>query len=267
MLDGLLSYAVAQETFGARAFTRRPTRNQFIDLPLPLDSILPGVYAASQGFTTMSRRNFTMITQLNDGLLRYNNFNHKATSTRASLQGSMVPFSTLSTPSLTFFGCGDGSAVLALLRRHIKFLGRKRSIGYGHILSIRLTPLDEDLSWSRFHPETGLHFHRPMPLNTPDLLRQLIETRWTASAAEWWEAHQQEWPQERLALSSPYYDPTRQQLCYSPDEYGLIESVDFLPAAIAPTLFPAANDSSVIDESFDIIAADDEELSEDALCD
>lgn len=225
MLDGLVAYAVAQETFGPRGFTRRPHRNTFVDLPLPLATVMPGLYAASQGFVARSRRQLAVLTQRDD-------HSESKSKTRAQFQPRLIPLAATATPAMTFFGRGDLDQVLTLLRWHIKFLGSKRASGYGHIVKITGEPVPVDLSWGRFDA-LGLHFHRPMPVDCAEDLNQIIGDMWGAPAQQWWTEHAAEWPRDRLALSAPYYDPARQQWCYSPDEFGLIEPVSFLPSHLS----------------------------------
>jgi len=68
------------------------------------------------------------------------------------------------------YGCGDIEKILALLKKNVKFLGKKRAYGYGRIIDIRAEELEEDYSFlkdgfsMRFLPEAdGSRVMRTLP--------------------------------------------------------------------------------------------------------
>lgn len=233
MLDGLLGYAVAQETFGPRAFTRRPHSHTYIDLPLPLDQVLPGVHAASQGFAPIARGGISVLVSPYDrsGIDQFSEYSKKndcwqATQVTARHNNAVIPITTLTSPYFVFFGRGDMSEVERLLRTHIRFLGHKRGAGFGHVVDLKVLPAPVDWSWSRWDAE-GVHFHRALPRDAQGV-QAAIEAQWGPEAATWWQDHEAEAAVTQLAISPPYHDPNRQQWCYEPDQYGLSEASAFL---------------------------------------
>ena len=232
MLDGLVGYAVAQELFGPRAYTRRVHKNTFIDLPLPLDRALPGVYAASQGFAPVARSSLIVFTSPYDrgSIDKFATPNKKGEYMPpvipAKHQPTVTPVAALQAPRMVFFGRGDVSEVARLLRRHIKFLGFRRSAGMGHVVHVDVVPTVRDWSWSRWDGET-VSLHRALPVNASHVADALT-AQWGDEAAEWWTRHESVYPRTRLAVSPPYHDPNRQQWCYEPTHYGLAEAATFL---------------------------------------
>lgn len=266
MLDGLLGYAVAQEMFGPRAFTRRPHSHAYIDLPLPLDQVLPGVQAASQGFAPIARGGVSVLVSPYDraGVDQFSEYSvknkrHHDTQIPARYNSAVIPVTTLTSPYFVFFGRGDIAEVDRLLRTHIRFLGHKRGAGFGHVVNLKVTPTEVDWSWSRWDAD-GMHLHRALPRDA-EAVRAAIEAQWGAEAAAWWATHESEAAVTQLAVSPPYHDPDRQQWCYEPDHYGLAEASHFLSTWSGYAPWCAVEDDDLVDD--DLIPFD--ELPDDIL--
>lgn len=264
MLDGLVGYAVAQEMFGPYAFARRRKRDELIELPLPLDSVLPGIYAASQGFAPIAREIATVLTRpygratLDPFFVsKANGKNGKITKVtiQAEFAPDLIPISALAAPMMVFFGRGDVMEVERLLRRHIRFLGHKRGAGYGHIVHVDVVPQSTDWSWSRWDND-GVHLHRALPADS-EAVSHVLSQQWGANAADWWQQHSAIQPQLRLATAPPYHDPDRQQWCYVPEHYGLVEAAEFLEHW--PGFAPWKRSDPIGDLELDEIPDEDEE--------
>lgn len=232
MLDGLVGYAVAQELFGPRAYTRRAHKNTFVDLVLPLDTVLPGVYAASQGFAPIARSSMVVLTSPYDRgaidkfAVRNKKGQYMPPVVPAKHLPSVIPIAALQAPQMVFFGRGDYSEVEQLLKHHIRFLGFKRGAGMGHVVGVEVVPTTTDWSWSRWDGDT-LHLHRALPVDTA-LVSTAVAAQWGPQAGTWWDQNESRQPRTRLAVSPPYHDPNRQQWCYEPAHYGLSEAAEFL---------------------------------------
>lgn len=252
MLDGLLAYCVACETFGAGAGRRDLLDGrEIVDLPLPLDEALPGVYAASQGYAQRGHTAMTMIVKRHD----QNDKVHMKTGKvwdagkgpPSTFANAVVSLAVVHTPEVVFFGRGDLDEALRLLRRHISFLGHKRAAGYGHVTEIAGCYTDEDWSWSRVDEQGRLHLHRPVPASM-DLGPTIAELYGADVSRRWLD---EERAQATLAWKPPYYLPENQVLCYEPDIYGLFNKTPLIAESVQGE-----------DDKDDLIPPDDDEEEE-----
>jgi len=236
-LEGLLAWAIAQERFGPQAY-RRFGRDSFEHLPVPLDTVLPGVSAGSQGFAPIARHGTTLLTRRYDRasidpetrpIPETHPPTYKKVEILAQFLPDIIPVGTLYAPYLVFFGRGDPDAVRILLQRHIHFLGHKRGSGYGQVLRCDVFSTTTDWSWSRYDTD-GIHLHRPLPVD-PEAVATAIGVQWGTTARSVWRVQATKWPQQPMALVPPYYDPNRQVPCYVPDHFGLVEPAEFLHTA------------------------------------
>lgn len=193
MLDGILGYAWALKN----GYTKTPAESNPENLvfpELPLEKIGEKCYAASAAFipptAVMKPSRIIRRADWKDAMARRG---VPATTYETAVgwqQACQEPYWELSTPYIDFYYQGDKKAVLDLLSivYKIRFIGSKRSAGYGQIRKIEHQ--DNSENWAVWRGD-GLPA-RPLPVALVGE-KPGMTPEWTTYYPPYWAAVNSEW--------------------------------------------------------------------------
>ena len=193
-LDGLLAYCTVQEAGGD--ISKKDD--------LPLEEHSSGIFHASQWFRcgkageempffgNVLYGKSAVKSDMGDVKKRYKgkfnkNYLNEGNGPYKSYQIALLP---VAVHRIVFFGKGNVKEVERLLKKHIKFLGHKRSLGYGQVSEIIVREMDKDVSL--LYQDEPM---RPLPVRGFDGLSASIGPS---------------------SVRSPYWDKLNCEMCYLP---------------------------------------------------
>jgi len=201
--DGLIAHLLAMEILGD-LFSLLPSRTiltSMESLPIPLKKLYHNeefIYHGSiSRFSKQTISKDTIYKRIAPSDDRYlDSKKRKFYITKGDFKYYSITFIQNNSPDCFFYCNGDLEKLSFLLER-LDFLGKKRAIGKGKVLSFSINSLDKDHSF--FHPKFNIN--RPIPIEFTEMLD--LPHNFNSQVAV-------------LAYKIPYWNKKNHKVCLAP---------------------------------------------------